>query len=549
MCRPTCSNATPLIAATDVRPAADYDVAVVGAGFGGLYAMHRLRAQGLSVVGFEAAAGVGGVWWHNRYPGARVDVDSVDYCYYFSPELFADWQWTERYAAQDELLRYLNHVADRFDVRRHFEFSTRVTTAQWLPDQRHYRIGTDTAQVVTCRFLVMTSGNLSVRRKPDFPGLDDFTGEWVQTADWPQYEVPMRGRKVAVIGTGSSGIQTVTALAQQAEQLYVFQRTPNFSVPAQNRPLDVPLWQSICADVPAARAELLRRPAGTSVRRPSRVADDYSPAEREALIRDCWEYGGQGMNLVFADQGTNQIANDYVADFVRERIRETVKDPWAAESLCPWDHPIGSRRLCLDTGYYQSFNQDNVELVDVRTEPIRRITPTGIETMTRHYTVDLIVFALGFHAFTGALDSAGIRNENGQAPTDRWRRGPRTYLGLMTAGFPNLFVVTGPGSPSVLANMALGNEFHIDFLADCIAHMGDHGFTLVEPQAEAEARWTSHVAECAQSLLRLRVRNYMVHVNSDDNSRVFIPYTGGLDRYVRRCNEVREKSYDGFAFD
>lgn len=528
--------------------AEDCDVVVVGAGFGGIYAMHRLRKQGLSVVGFEAAGGVGGVWWHNRYPGSRVDVDSVDYCYYFSPELFAEWHWSERYAAQDELLRYLNHVADRFDVRRHFHFNSRVTSAQWLAARNRYRVQTDAGHAVECRFLVMTTGNLSARRKPDFPGLDEFTGEWVQTAAWPQYDVPLRGRKVAVIGTGSSGIQAATAVAQEAEQLYVFQRTPNYSVPARNAPLDIAVWDSIRADVPAARRELLQRPAGTRVPRAERPAADYTAQERRKVIEDRWNFGGQGMNLIFTDQGTNQVANDYVADFVRDRIRESVKDAQVAEALCPWDHPIGSRRLCLDTGYYESFNQDNVTLVDARTEPITRITATGIETAARHYDLDLIIFALGFHAFTGALDSAGIRNAQGAAPTDRWRRGPRSYLGVMTAEFPNLFIVTGPGSPSVLANMALGNEYHVDLVADCIARMDERGHATVVPDRLAEDRWTTHVADCAQSLLRLQVRNYMVHVNADDQSRVFIPYTGGFDRYVAHCDEVRERDFDGFVF-
>ncbi len=526
----------------------DCDVVVVGAGFGGLYAIHRLRQIGLSVVGFEAAPSVGGVWWHNRYPGARVDVDSLDYCYYFSPKLFADWQWTERYASQDELLRYLNHVADDFGIRRQIRFGSRVTSAQWLPHRQRYHVTTEQGDSVACRFLVMTTGNLSVRRSPDFPGLNDFTGEWVQTSHWPEHEVDLRDRRVAVIGTGSSGIQAVPVIAEEARELYVFQRTPNYSAPARNGPLDVEAWRRIRKDVPGARAELMRRPVGTRVRRAERRAGEYSPAERSAAIEARWNFGGQGLNLVFSDQGTNQTANDYVADFVRERIRATVKEPRVAELLCPKDHPIGSRRLCLDTNYYETYTRDNVTLIDMRAEPIERITSSGIQTADRHYDVDLIVFALGFHAFTGALNSAGIRNARGAAPTDRWQRGPRTYLGLMSAGFPNLFSVTGPGSPSVLANMALGNEHHVDFIADCITYMLEEGYSTVEPTREAEDQWTEHVADCASSLIRLRVKNYMVHVNDDDQSRVFIPYSGGFDRYVRHCDEAKERNFAGFQF-
>jgi cation diffusion facilitator CzcD-associated flavoprotein CzcO len=531
-------------------PAADTlcDVVVVGGGLGGIYAVRRFHQQGLSVVGLDGADGLGGVWYHNGYPGARVDVDSVDYCYYFSPDLFGQWKWSERYASQPDLLRYLNHVADKFDVRKRFRLRSWVTSAIWQPERKRYLVTTSQQETLGCRFLVMATGNLSAPRKPDFPGLDCFRGEWVQTSRWPQGGVDYAGRKVAVIGTGSSGVQTVPVVAQSADHVYVFQRTPNYAVPARNGPLDEQAWSAIGADVPAARARLFSQPAGTSVIHGDRRASDCTPAERRAALQAQWLRGGQGFNLVFADQGVDRMANDYAADFVRERIRETVRDRAVAEALCPFDHPIGSRRLCLDTNYYQTYNQDNVTLVNVRTEAIERVTPQGIQTAARHYDVDLIVFALGFHAFTGALDSAGIRNETGAAPTDRWNRGPRTYLGLMTSGFPNLFTLTGAGSPSVLANMMLGNEQHVDFVADCIAHMDAGGLSAVEPDVAAEDAWTAHVAQVAARLLRLQVRNYMVHVNPDDNSRVFIPYTGGFDRYVKHCDDVVDRGYAGFVF-
>jgi cation diffusion facilitator CzcD-associated flavoprotein CzcO len=529
-------------------PDASCDVVVAGGGLGGIYAVHRFRQQGLSVIGLDGADGLGGVWYHNGYPGARVDVDSVDYCYYFSPELFGEWKWSERYAAQPDLLRYLNYVADKFDVRRHFRLRSRVTSAIWQPAQSRYLVTTSQHETVSCRFLVMATGNLSAPRKPDFPGLDSFGGDWAQTSQWPEGGVGYAGATVAVIGTGSSGVQAIPAVAQAARHVYVFQRTPNYVVPARNGPLDGDAWDAVRADVPAARAQLFSRPAGTSITRGERRAADCTPAGRNAALEAQWLRGGQGFNLVFADQGTDKTANDYAADFARDQIRRTVRDPAAAEALCPFDHPIGSRRLCLDTDYYQTYNQDNVTLVNVRAEPIEQITPRGIQTAARQYDVDLIIFALGFHAFTGALDSAGIRNEAGATPTGRWTRGPRTYLGLMTAGFPNLFTPTGAGSPSVLANMMLGNEHHIDFIAECIGYMDDRGLSAVEPEAAAEDEWTAHVAQAASRLLRLQVRNYMVHVNADDGSRFFIPYAGGFDRYARHCDDVIDRGFAGFAF-
>jgi cation diffusion facilitator CzcD-associated flavoprotein CzcO len=525
----------------------DYDAIVVGAGFGGLYAVHRLRKDGLSVLGLEGASGPGGVWFHNRYPGARVDVESIDYCYYFSPELYRDWRWSERYGAQPELLAYLNHVADRFDIRRHFLFENWVTSAQWQPELARYRVTTSTGFVATCRFLVMTTGQLSAARRPDFPGLDDFKGEWVQTSHWPEREVALEGRRIGVIGTGSSGVQTITAIAPLAKQLTVFQRSPNYSVPAWNAPLDDAKWSQIGSDVPGERAALLSNGGGQHRAPGVKPASAFSPEEQLAMLETAWAYGGHGMSSVFSDQRMNKESNDIVANFVRSKIRAIVKDPVAAEKLCSHDHPIGTRRLIIDTGYYEVYNRDNVTLVDVRAEPIERITASGIQTARGHYELDLIIFALGFHAFTGSLDRANIRNERGEQPTDRWKNGPRTLLGLMTAGFPNLFIVTGPGSPSVLANMALHNEYHADWIADCIAHMKQRGLETIEPTEEAQDEWWAHCGELADKLLRRQVKNYMVHVNAD-GSRIFIPYVGGLGTYVRAANSVAAEGYRGFRF-
>jgi len=528
---------------------AAYDVIVVGAGIGGLYALHRFGQQGLSVLGLEQASGVGGVWFHNRYPGARVDVESLDYCYYFSPELYREWKWTERYAAQPELLAYFNHVADRFDLRAKIQFETALLRAQWLPETSRYAVETSTGLRLTCRFLVMATGNLSAARAPDFPGLADFKGEWVQASHWPERDVELAGRRIAVIGTGSTGVQLIPVLAEQARHLTVFQRSPNFSVPARNGPLDPDKFAEATADVAGRRGDLLKtRAAISSNLGPSLPFAAYSAQERQERLERQWGLGGQGMNRVFADQGIDQKVNDAVADFVRGKIRHIVKDPKTAERLCPYDHPIGSRRLCVDTNYYQTYNRDNVTLVDIGADPILRITETGIQTATGHHEIDLIVFAIGFHAFRGALDQVEIRNEHGETPTTSWNRGPRTLLGLMPAGFKNLFLLTGPGSPSVLANMVLMNEEHVNFTAGLIAHMDAHGFATVEPEPAAVTAWGGAVAEAASKLLRLGVKNYMVHVNQDDGSRVFMPYIGGLDRYAEICRENAAGGYPGFAF-
>ncbi len=522
-----------------------YDVVVVGAGLGGLYAIHRFRKQGLSVLCLEGGGGVGGVWYHNRYPGARVDLESIDYCYYFDTDLYRDWDWSERYATQPEILAYLNHVADRFDLRRHIRLNTWLKQARW--DGSRWQIRTDAGEAIEARFVIMATGQLSAARMPDFAGLEDYRGEWVRTSHWPEREVAAKGRRIAVIGTGSSGVQVAPMLAQEAAHLHVFQRTPNYSVPAHNRPVDAELMGSIRTDVQGVRSRLLTHMGGSHIDVAKHPAAHYTPAEIEALLEKKWAVGGHGMNTIFTDQAIDQRVNDIVADFVRNKIRQIVKDPDIAEQLCPFDHPIGTRRLCVDTDYYAMYNRPNVTLVNVRREPIERITPDGIRTAKQDYPFDLIVFALGFDAFTGQLDRADIRNQAGARPHDRWDRGPRTLLGLMTSGFPNLFFPTGPGSPSVLANLFLQNEYHIDWIADCIAWLDRNGHNAIDPTIEAEDAWTAHVAEVSAPILRRHVRNYMAKFN-EDGTHVFIPYVAGLNRYVKKADAIAAKGYEGFSF-
>jgi cation diffusion facilitator CzcD-associated flavoprotein CzcO len=527
----------------------NYDVVVVGAGFGGLYAVHRFKQQGFTVLGIDGGGGFGGVWYHNRYPGARVDVESIDYCYYFDEALYKEWQWSERYATQPELMKYLNHVADRFDIRRHFVFNNWVNGAQWHPETARYEVTTNTGLKTSCRFLVMATGQLSAARKPPFPGIEDFKGEWVQASHWPEREVKLEGRRIAVIGTGSSGVQTISEVAKVAKHLYVFQRSPNFSVPAWNGPVKDVLWQRSKADVKGERDRLIYgHPGATHIKLGTAPASYYTHEQQQALMEAAWADGGHCFASIFTDQGSNKATNDIVSEFVRNKIRAIVKDPVVAEKLCPYDHPLGTRRLVVDTGYYECYNRPNVTLVDVRDSAIARITPKGVQLENgAEYEVDLIILALGFHAFTGSLDRANIRNAKGEQPSDRWKTGPRTLLGVATAGFPNLFFPTGPGSPSVLANMAVQNEYHVEWISDCMEYMREHGYDTVEPTEEAETKWTAHVAEVSDKILRRQVKNYMVHVNQD-GSRVFMPYIGGMDRFARQADDVARNGYRGFKF-
>jgi cation diffusion facilitator CzcD-associated flavoprotein CzcO len=525
----------------------DYDVIVVGAGFGGIYGVRRFRDQGLSVLGLEGAPEVGGVWYHNRYPGARVDVESYYYCYP-DPELYRDWQWTERYAAQPEILRYLNFVADRWDVRKHYEFGTWLTGATWDPAANRYTVLTDTGGRYSARFLVMATGQLSASRKPPFEGMADFAGEVVETSHWPAAPVRLSGKRVGIIGTGSSGVQAATAIAKEAEHLFVFQRTPNYAVPAHNGPADAAKHAELAGKGAKFREELFELTMAIPLPPLAGDARLMSPGEQRRALEDHWSNGGYCMNLIFTDQATNLETNTIVADFVRAKIASVVRDPQVAARVMPNAYPFGARRLIVDTGYYESFNRGNVTLVDVRADPVERVTKNGIKTRDASYELDVIVLALGFHAFTGAIDNANIRNEHGARPTDNWARGPRTFLGLMTTGFPNLFIVTGPGSPSVLVNMVAANVQHLDFIGDLIAYMAENGYQRVAPTKAAEDEWTAHCAEVSEHLIRRQVDNYMVHVNSDDGTRVFIPYPGGFGNYARHCREVQRNDYEGFSF-
>jgi cyclohexanone monooxygenase len=528
------------------RPPATVDAVVVGAGFAGLYMIHRLRGLGLTLRAFEAGSGVGGTWYWNRYPGARCDVESLQYSFSFDEALQQEWEWTERYPSQAEILRYLDHVADRFYLRRDITFDARVTAARWDDAAGRWTVETEQGEQVTARFVIMATGALSASRRPDLPGLDSFKGRWFHTGTWPHETVDFTGQRVGVIGTGSSGIQTIPVVAQQAAEVTVFQRTPNFSIPAWNGPLDPAVQRDWKARYPEMRAKARNTRSGILYEYSSRGASDVDEAERQAEFDRRWARGGANFTHAFNDIFLNAESNELAAEYVRNRIRALVRDPKLATKLTPTDHPIGTKRICVDTDYYATFNRPNVSLVDVREEPIEAITPDGIRTRAREYPLDSIIFATGYDAVTGALMRIDLQGRDGARIRDRWAHGPTSYLGLMVAGFPNLFTVTGPGSPSILTNVVVSIEQHVEWIADCLAHLRARGLTRIEATEEAETAWVAEVAEIASGTLFPQANSWYMGANVPGKPRVFLPYVGGFARYTEVCAKVVADGYAGF---
>ena len=530
-------------------PAADLDVIIIGAGVGGLYAIHKLRQQGLKVRAFEQGDGVGGTWYWNRYPGCRCDVESLEYSFSFSPELDQDWHWPERYGTQPEILRYVNHVADRFDLRRDVQFNTRITAAAFDRASSAWTVTTAAGERITAPYVIMATGNLSTPRKPDIAGLDDFRGKWYHTGLWPHGGVDFTGLRVGVIGTGSSGVQSIPHIARAARQLYVFQRTANFSLPARNAPMDPVKEAQHKAEYPERRAGAVHTPfAIAGFPPPTKSALEATEAERNALYEAKWAEGGSISFLYsYTDLLTNKAANDTAADFVRGKIRQIVRDKATAELLCPNDHPIGTKRLILDTEYYETYNRPNVQLVDIRKHPIAGITEWGIRTADgQGYELDAIVFATGFDAMTGAMKEIDIRGADGTTIRDKWKDGPQTYLGVMAAGFPNMFMITGPQSPGVKSQMIFSCQQHVDFIADALGHMRRHQKRRIEPTRMAEMAWVAHNNEVANSTLYPLAKSWYTGDNIPGKPRIFMPYVGGVTRYVEKCNEVVANGYEGF---
>ncbi|OBB42847.1 MULTISPECIES: NAD(P)/FAD-dependent oxidoreductase [unclassified Mycobacterium] len=522
------------------------DAVVVGAGFAGLYALHRLRSQGLSVRVFEAAPEVGGTWYYNRYPGARCDVESVDYCYSFDPELEQEWDWSEKYATQAEILRYMNWVADKLNLRDGITFNTRVTSAVLDEDNLRWTVSTDTGEVVTARFCVMATGPLSAALTPDFPGLDGYAGELYHTAHWPHEPVDFTGKRVAVIGTGSSGIQSIPVIAEQADRLYVFQRTPNYSVPAGNRPLTDEDRAQVKATYAERRRLSWRSGGGSPHIAHPKLTMEATPEERRDAFEKRWELGGVLFSKTFSDQMIDMAANEEARKFYEEKIRAVIDDPEVAELLIPTDHPIGTKRICTDTNYFQTFNQPHVSLISVRKTPIVSIDADGINTTDAHYDVDAIVLATGFDAMTGALSKIDIVGRGGQRLRDDWADGPRTYLGLGVDGFPNLFMVSGPGAPAVLANMVLHAEANVNWIAEAISYLDGHGYTAIEATGDAVDNWIAECNRRAEATLFPRANSWYMGANVPGKPRGFMLFIGGFGVYLDICAEVAAAGYKGF---
>ena len=527
---------------------ARYDAIVVGAGVGGLYAIYRLRKLGFKVRAFEAGGGVGGTWYWNRYPGCRCDVESMEYSYSFSDELQQEWRWPERYGTQPEILRYINHVADRFDLRRDIEFNTRVKEAAFDSKTNRWTVKTDKGSTAAAPFCIMATGNLSTPRTPNYPGLESFKGKWYHTGLWPHEGVDFSGLRVGVIGTGSSGVQSIPIIAKQAKHLYVFQRTANFSLPARNAPLDPDKERAHKARYPERRRAAFDTPFGIAgYPPPIKSAVDAGEEERRGAYEAKWAEGGSISFLYsFTDLLVNKESNETASEFVRQKIRATVKDPRTAELLCANDHPIGTKRLILDTDYYETYNRDNVTLVDIRNKPITEITPAGLRTADADYALDAIVFATGFDAMTGAMKEIDIHTDAGMSIREKWVDGPRTYLGIMIAGLPNLFMITGPQSPGVKSQMILACEQHVDWIADCIRYLRERGLSRIEAEADAEDAWVRHNNEVANGTLYPLANSWYVGANIPGKPRIFMPYVGGVAAYKKKCDEVAAGGYRGF---
>jgi cation diffusion facilitator CzcD-associated flavoprotein CzcO len=538
--------------AKSAAPAAgtrSFDALIVGAGFSGLYQLYCLRERlGLNVKVLEAADGVGGTWYWNRYPGARCDSESHGYCYTFSKELLETWQWSERYPGHEEIRRYLNHVADRFDLRRDIELGTRVTSATYDAKANRWQVTTSAGEQLSAKFLITAVGCLSTANVPKIPGLDTFNGRWVHTGQWPHEGVDFSGKRVGQIGTGSTGIQAVPVIAETAGHLTVFQRTANYSVPARNVPLTPEFQQYIRENHEDIRQVTHATTNGHPFTIVDRSAFDVTVDERQALYEAAWEKGGLQFRTTFRDLTVDKAANDTAAEFLKQKIRDIVSDPATAEKLANIDHPYAAKRPPIDTGYFEAFNRDNVALVDVRADPIEAITPTGVRLKSgAEHPLDIIVFATGFDAMTGPLLGLNIQGSDGLLLAKAWEAGPRNYLGLQAPGFPNLFTITGPGSPSVLCNMPVPIEQHCEWIADCIAHMRTNKIERIEAEPEAADRWVEHVNVAANAtLLPFANHSWYLGANVPGKPRVFMPYAGGMARYRQHCADIAARGYEGF---
>jgi cyclohexanone monooxygenase len=524
------------------------DVIVIGAGFAGLYALHRFRSDGYSVRVLEAGGSIGGTWYWNRYPGARCDVESMQYSFSFSDEIQREWKWSQLYAPQPEILSYINFVADKLGLRRDIQVDARVVAASFDEHARLWEVRTEAGETFTAPFCVMATGCLSIPIIPSFPGMNSFKGKIYRTSDWPHEGVDLTGKRVGLIGTGSSGIQAAPLLAEQADHLYVFQRTPNYSIPALNRPMDSEYERDWKENYRDRRLAALNTRNNTLNEAGTMAGKLISREEREKEFERRWTtIGGISFMYAYPDMTSDAEVNAHASEFVRNKIASIVYDPDVARKLMPSDYGIGGKRICVDTAYFKTFNRDNVTLTDVRSDPIETLTPTGVRTTSQSFDLDVIVLAIGFDAMTGALLRIDITGRNGAKLRDRWSEGPKTYIGMAISGFPNMFIITGPGSPSVFTNMVTSIEQHVDWIADCIAHLKKRGFSAIEARPEAEDKWVAHVNEVANRTMMPNTNSWYVGANIPGKPRIFMPYLGGAAVYKKVIDDIASKDYEGFG--
>ena len=526
----------------------DYDVLIVGAGIGGLYSLYTLRKLGFRVRVIEAAASVGGTWYWNRYPGARCDIESSQYSYSFDEELQQEWEWTERFAAQPEILRYLEHVAERFELKKDISFNTWVSSVEFDESNHLWDLTTSNGQTISARFCIMATGSLSAPRKGMFAGEDDFKGTILHTALWPEEEPDLTGKRVGIIGTSASGTQAIPHLAKQAKHLTVFQRTANFSIPSRIGPVDPVEVAEQKANYAALREEQRRSQTGAVFEPPHCGVFDVDEKERNEIYERRWQVGGLSFLRSFNDLFTNDDANATATKFVHNKLRQTVKDPETAEKLLPRSHPIGSRRICTDYGYYESFNRDNVSLVDVIADPIVEFTENGIRTQSGEIELDVIVMATGFNTMTGALTRIDIRGRGGELLRDKWASGPSSYLGMSMAGFPNLLTQAGPLTPGTLGQFYMLNEQQGGWIANLLEHMRDNNLVEVEATPESEAKWVDHIQKIAENTIYFRVAESSYFYYGDNGERIFLVFSGGFDVYSDLCQNIADEGYKGLVF-
>jgi len=525
------------------------DMIVVGAGFGGMYAVYKFREMGLSVQGFEAGGDVGGVWYWNRYPGARVDLPSIDYSYSFSREIEQEWTWSEYFAAQPELMAYIDFVAKRLDLRRHFQFDTRVTRAAWDGARALWQVTTDRGEVFEAPFCIMATGPLSIPKDPEIPGIERFEGELYRAAKWPHQPVSYAGKRVGVLGTGSSGIQIIQEIGPQCGELHVLQRTPSFTMPMRNEKLDAGYVAEVKRHYAGLRESARNSPAGGVRPASTRAFYSVTPQQRRTLLEEAWKNGGLAMLGTFSDLLFNAEANEHVADFVREQIGEIVADPVTAEKLKPRGYPIFARRPCLDSGYYETYNLPHVHLVDLLEDPVVEITAKGVRTQSGEIELDMLIFATGYDALTGAMLSFDVTGRDGRLLGDKWRGGSRSYLGLMVEGFPNLFMTTGPNGPAALANIIRISENDVDWIAAALKHMQAGGLSTIEPTKQAEDAWMDTVASLAQRSLITKAKTWWVGANVEGKAQGLTLFTGGFPKYREYCTQAVQNGWRDFVFE